>query len=162
VSDQGTSYPQDEPRPEPPRPEAPPASPAYGQPAYGPSSQPPSQPPYQPSYQPQQAYGPPYSQGAPDQVRFHQPGPTVEHPQATLAFVLGLLSVLGLTILGPLGWYYGNKVVAQIDQDPREYNNRGIAMAGKVLGIIGTVFLALTVLLAIGAIIFAVAASSSR
>ena len=158
MSDQGTSYPQDEPRQEPPRPEAPPASPAYGQPAYG--------PPSQPSYQPQQAYGQPYGQpygqGAPDQVRFHQPGPTVEHPQATLAFVLGLLSVLGLTILGPFGWYYGNKVVAQIDQDPREYNNRGIAMAGKVLGIIGTIFLALTVLLVIGAVIFAVAASSSR
>ena len=125
-------------------------------------------PPYQQSYPPAQQppygqppYGPPYGQGAPDQVRFHQPGPTVEHPQATLAFVLGLLSVLGLTILGPFGWYYGNKVVAQIDQDPREYNNRGIAMAGKVLGIIGTVFLALTVLLVIGAIIFAVAASSS-
>ena len=158
MSDQGTSYPQDEQRQEPPRPEVPPASPAYGQPAYG--------PPSQPSYQPQQAYGQPYGQpygqGAPDQVRFHQPGPTVEHPQATLAFVLGLLSVLGLTILGPFGWYYGNKVVAQIDQDPREYNNRGIAMAGKVLGIIGTVFLALTVLLVIGAVIFAVAASSSR
>ena len=154
MSDQGTSYPQDEQRQEPPRPEVPPASPAYGLPAYG--------PPTQPSYQPQQAYGQPYGQGAPDQVRFHQPGPTVEHPQATLAFVLGLLSVLGLTILGPFGWYYGNKVVAQIDEDPRKYNNRGIAMAGKVLGIIGTVFLALTVLLVIGAVIFAVAASSSR
>jgi hypothetical protein len=155
MSDQGSSYPQDETRPEPPAP-----GPAYGQPAYG--------PPYQQSYPPAQQppygqppYGPPYGQGAPDQVRFHQPGPTVEHPQATLAFVLGLLSVLGLTILGPFGWYYGNKVIAQIDQDPREYNNRGIAMAGKVLGIIGTVFLGLTVLLVIGAIIFAVAASSS-
>ena len=60
--------------------------------------------------------------------------------------MLGLLSVLGLTILGPFGWYYGNKVVAEIDHDPREFNNRGIAMAGKVLGIIGTVFLTLTVL----------------
>ena len=52
-------------------------------------------------------------------------------------------------------------MVAEIDHDPREYNNRGIAMAGKVLGIIGTVFLTLTVLLIIGAIIFAVAASST-
>ena len=149
MSDQGTNYPQDEPRQEPP-----PPAPAYGQPAYGP----PNQPPYQPYQQP---YGQPYGPGAPDQVRFHQPGPTIEHPQATLAFVLGLLSVLGLTILGPFGWYYGNKVVAQIDQDPREYNNRGIAMAGKVLGIIGTVFLALGLLLIVGAIIFAVAAAST-
>ena len=140
MSNEGPSYPQDRPAQEWP------AEQPYGQqPGYGQPSSPPA-----------------YGGGAPDQVRFHTPGPTVEHPQATLAFVLGLLSVLGLTILGPFGWYYGNKVVAQIDQDPREYNNRGIAMAGKVLGIIGTVFLALTVLLVIGAVIFAVAASSSR
>jgi len=99
---------------------------------------------------------PAYGGGAPDQVRFHTPGPTVEHPQATLAFVLGLLSVLGLTILGPFGWYYGNKVVAEIDRDPREFNNRGIAMAGKVLGIIGTVFLTLTVLAVVVLIVAAV------
>lgn len=119
-----------------------------------------------PQDQPPQAYGqnygqPAYSHGPSGQVHFQQPGPTVEHPQATLAFVLGLLSVLGLTILGPFGWYYGNKVVAEIDRDPREFNNRGLAMAGKVLGIIGTVFLALTVLLIIGAIIFATLAASS-
>ncbi len=75
--------------------------------------------------------------------------------------MLGLLSVLGLTILGPFGWYYGNKVVAEIDRDPREFANRGIAMAGKVLGIIGTVFLTLTVLAIVVLIVVAVVVAAS-
>jgi hypothetical protein len=130
--------------------------------APGPSPAPPSQgygPP--PAYQ-QPPYGQPgYGAHPENQIQFQPAGPTVEHPQATLAFVLGLLSVIGLTILGPFGWYYGNKVVNEIDRDPRAYNNRGLAMAGKVLGIIGTVMLALIVVLVVGAIIFAIAASSS-
>jgi Mn2+/Fe2+ NRAMP family transporter len=116
--------------------------------------------PYDQPQQPYQAAYPPPAYGT-DQIRFQAPGPTVEHPRATLAFVLGLLSVLGLTILGPFGWYLGNKVVAEIDRDPRTYANRGIAMAGKVLGIIGTVFLALTVALVVALVVFAVVASSS-
>jgi hypothetical protein len=94
-------------------------------------------------------------------VRFHAPGPAVEHPQATLAFVLGLLSVLGLTVLGPFGWYIGNRVVGEIDRDGREFANRGIAMAGKVLGIIGTVFLILSVLAVVAIIVFVVLAASA-
>jgi Domain of unknown function (DUF4190) len=148
VSDEGTNKPQDRPRQEwssAPTPEPPEAPPGYGQPpAY-----------QQPSYGPP-AYGPP-----PGQIQFRPAGPTVEHPQATLAFVLGLLSVIGLTILGPFGWYYGNKVVNEIDRDPRAYNNRGLAMAGKVLGIIGTVMLAFIVVLVVGAIVFAIFASGS-
>lgn len=145
MSNQGPSYPQDQPppgwQPQPPQ---------YQQPEY-------QQPQYQPPYG-QPAYG----AGPPDQIRFQAPGPTVEHPRATLAFVLGLLAVLGLTILGPFGWYWGNRVVAEIDRDPRPYSNRGIAMAGKVLGIIGTVFLILTVLLIVAVVVFAIAAPSSR
>jgi len=149
MSDQGTNYPQDRPRQEwaPGPSPAPPAAPqGYGPPpAY-------QQPPYgQPGY------------GAPpeNQIQFQPAGPTIEHPQATLAFVLGLLSVIGLTILGPFGWYYGNKVVAEIDRDPREFNNRGIAMAGKVLGIIGTVFLSLIVLAFVVLIVIAIVFAAS-
>jgi hypothetical protein len=148
VSDEGTNNPQDRPREEwapGPSPAPPPGPQGYGPPSAH------HQPPYGPA-----SYGPPSGQ-----IQFQPAGPTVEHPQATLAFVLGLLSVIGLTILGPFGWYYGNKVVNEIDRDPRAYNNRGLAMAGKVLGIIGTVMLALIVVLVVGAIIFAIAASSS-
>ena len=158
MSNEGPSHPQDRPAQEwpveqPYSQQQPPYSqqqpygqqPAYGQQPYG----------QQPAYPP--AYGP----AASDQIQFHAAGPTVEHPQATLAFVLGLLSVLGLSILGPFGWYYGNKVVAEIDRDPREYANRGIAMAGKVLGIIGTVFLSLAVLAVVALIVIAMLVAAS-
>jgi len=140
VSNQGADYPQDRPYQEP-------SPPAYQQPYQQPNQQPYQQP----------SYGTPGS----DQVHFHAPGPVLEHPQATLAFVLGLLSVLGLTILGPFGWYIGNKVVGEIDRDGREFANRGIAMAGKVLGIIGTVFLILSVLAFAAFIVFVVVAAST-
>ncbi|HEU4999573.1 MAG TPA: hypothetical protein VFT68_11560 [Lapillicoccus sp.] len=144
MSNQGADYPQDQPYQQPPQP-------AYQQPP---------QPAYQQPYQ--QPYAPPgYATPGSDQVRFHAPGPALEHPQATLAFVLGLLSVLGLTILGPFGWYIGNKVVGEIDRDGREFANRGIAMAGKVLGIIGTVFLILSVLAFVAFIVFVVLAAST-
>ena len=125
------SYPQD-------RPAGPP--PAYEQPGY---------------QQPQ--YPPPYATGADGRIAFQPPGPTVEHPQATLAFVLGLLSILGLLILGPFGWYYGRKVVREIDHDPRQFSNRGLAMAGMVLGIVGTAFMVmLMVLFVVGVALFMV------
>ena len=149
MSNEGPSYPQDRPAQEWPA-EQPYGQQQYGQPAY-----------QQPAYGQQPAYPPAYGPAASDQIQFHAAGPTVEHPQATLAFVLGLLSVLGLSILGPFGWYYGNKVVAEIDRDPREFANRGIAMAGKVLGIIGTVFLTLTVLAIVVLIVVAVVVAAS-
>jgi hypothetical protein len=143
VSDESRSYPQDQP---------------YDQP------QPPSQPPFQPPYQQptyQQAYAPQASGS--EQIRFLPEAAAVEHPRAVLAFVLGLLSVLGLTILGPFGWYYGNKVVAEIDRDGRPFTNRGVAMTGKVLGIIGTVFLGFTILAVVALIVIAiVTAGQSR
>jgi hypothetical protein len=156
VSDEGTSYPQDDPAEQWPSAAQQPyqqSPPAYQQPYQ--QSPPPYQQPYQPYQQP--AYG---TQGS-EHVQFHAPGAVLEHPQATLAFVLGLLSVLGLTILGPFGWYVGNKVVREIDRDGREFSNRGLAMAGKVLGIIGTVFLILGVLALVAFVVFIVVAAST-
>ncbi|HEU4332132.1 MAG TPA: DUF4190 domain-containing protein [Lapillicoccus sp.] len=143
MSNEGGGYPQDRPAQE-----RPPTAPQY--------EQAPQYPQYQQPYAPP-AYGAPGS----DQVQFHEPGPALEHPQATLAFVLGLLSILGLTILGPFGWYIGNKVVGEIDRDGRVFANRGLAMAGKVLGIIGTVFLILSVLAFVAFIVFVVVAAST-
>ncbi len=121
-----------------------------------------SQPP-QP-YQQAQAYQPsqPYQgYSAPAYTPAYGQSPVRDHPQGTVAFVLGLLSVLGLTILGPFGWYYGRKVVREIDTNPSAYSNRGLAMAGMVLGIIGSVFLILLVALVAGGIILAVVGAAS-
>jgi hypothetical protein len=77
--------------------------------------------------------------------------------------VLGLLGALGVLVLGPFGWYYGRKVVREIDRDPRPYGNRGLAVAGMWLGVVGTVFLLFVVGVVVLAIVLAVvAAGTSR
>ena len=117
-----------------------------GQPPYG---SPQGQPPYgtpqgQPQYgQPQ--YGQP-QYGAP------QYGTGYEPSQAVLALVLGLVGVFVFQVVAPFAWVIANREITAIDAGRRNPNDRGMAVAGKVLGIIGTVLLVLFVLFVILAI----------
>ncbi len=57
--------------------------------------------------------------------------------------VLGILSIVVCQILGPIAWIMGNKDLAQINaglMDPAGLDQTKI---GRILGIIGTVFLIL-------------------
>lgn len=74
----------------------------------------------------------------------NQPYP--EPSQATTALVLGILGVVVCQILGPFAWSMGNKELAAIDAGRRPPENRGTATAARVLGIVGTVFLAIAVI----------------
>lgn len=77
-----------------------------------------------------------------------------DHQGAVVAFILGVFSVVGFVIVGPVAWILASKALKQIDgADGSVYTNRGLAVAGKVLGIIGTLFLVLTV---VGLIAFVV------
>jgi hypothetical protein len=67
-----------------------------------------------------------------------------EPSQATTVLVLGILSIL-FQILGPVAWILGDKELAAIDAGRRSPENRSSAVAGKVLGIIGTVLLVLAI-----------------
>ena len=103
--------------------------PGYGQPSYG-----------QPVHG-QPAYGYPYQ---------YAPVPP-KHPQATLALVLGILGIAGLTVCvtlfaAPFAWFIGAKAVREIDASQGAYSGRGEAQAGKIMGIIGSVLLILAVL----------------
>ncbi|MFK7929329.1 MAG: DUF4190 domain-containing protein [Myxococcota bacterium] len=62
----------------------------------------------------------------------------------TVIFVLGLLSVITCQILGPVAWYMGTAYKAECMA--LEIEPQGLGKAGYILGIIGTVFLALTLL----------------
>lgn len=117
--------------------------PTGGQPPYG-------QPP--PGY----GYGPPPQPPAPD------------HPRATTSMVLGIVAVAGgfvcyLPILmAPFAWVVGRKTLREIDASQGRVGGRGMAMAGYVLGIIGSVLLGLALLVVAVIIVgFAVSETST-
>jgi uncharacterized membrane protein YjgN (DUF898 family) len=81
-----------------------------------------------------------------------------EQSQATTVLVLGILGIVICGILAPFAWNMGNKELAAIDAGRRAPENRGTANAGRILGIIGTVLLAvglvLLVLVIVGTVTF--------
>jgi hypothetical protein len=91
-----------------------------------------------------------------------------QHPSATTAMVLGIVSLAGLLftvgitlLLAPAAWVVGARAVREIDASPGRYAGRDRAQAGKVMGIIGTVLLALGILAVIAIFALAVSVTSS-
>jgi hypothetical protein len=72
-----------------------------------------------------------------------------EASQATTVLVLGIIAIVLCQFLGPVAWVMGNNELAAIDAGRRAPENRGTANAGRILGIISTVLLAIGVLLII-------------
>ena len=64
----------------------------------------------------------------------------------TTILVLGILSIVFCQICGPFAWIMGNKAIAAIDSGQADPIERSNANIGRILGIIGTVFLVLGVL----------------
>jgi len=120
-----------------------PAQPQYpSQPQY-PGPQYPAQPQYpgRPQYQ---TGGYPMQPGYPDMPAY---GTLRDNSTATLALVLGLIGlVTGIVIVSPIAWWKGQEALNEIDDAPGVYNNRGMALGGKICGIIGTVLLGLALL----------------
>jgi hypothetical protein len=104
--------------------------------------------PYPPAYPPQ--YPPGYPAQAPIQY-------APDHPKATTSLVIGILGVVLCQILGPFAWAMGKKTLDEIDASQGRLGGRGAAQAGYVLGIVGTVLLALGVLFFAVYVIFMVA-----
>jgi Domain of unknown function (DUF4190) len=128
----------------------------YGQP--GPWDSP-TQAPYgqgyvqQGSWEPQagqQLYGqPPYPQYGQPAYGGYPAAPPPNHGGALASMIVGIASlVLGCTVgiglLGsPVAWWLGAKAKREIDASQGRLGGRGMAQAGFILGIIGTVLLAL-------------------
>ena len=72
--------------------------------------------------------------------------PYPESSQATTVLVLGILGLVVCGVLGPVAWSMGNTELKAIDAGRRPPENRGTANAGRILGIIATVFLILGVM----------------
>ena len=122
----------------------------------------PDEPPaYQP-YTPPPAYGPPQP---PTYGYGYGPPALPDHPQASTALVLGLVSLAGgffcglPLVAGPFAWATGARARREIDRDPR-YGGRDRATAGMVMGMVATGLLALVVLVVAAAILLVVAAEA--
>lgn len=85
----------------------------------------------------------------PPQGYYQPPPPTPGN--ATTALVLG---ILGLVFCGPFtaipAWIVGRNAVREIDASQGRLGGRGTAQAGYVLGIIGTVLAAVSLVIVIG------------
>lgn len=83
--------------------------------------------------------GPP--PGPPSPMGPGWPGYAPEHPKGTTVLVLGILSLVVCQVLGPFAWVMGNTALQEIDAAGGMAPNRGQVVAGRILGIIGTVML---------------------
>jgi Domain of unknown function (DUF4190) len=61
--------------------------------------------------------------------------------QAVTALVLGILGLLCCPILGPIAWYMGNQERKAVRERRSPASGEGLAVAGMVLGILGTLYL---------------------
>jgi hypothetical protein len=73
-------------------------------------------------------------------------GGGVDHPKGMTILILGILSLVCCSPLGIAAFVMGNKTLKEIDAAPNQYKNRQIVQIGRILGIIGMVFLVLTIL----------------
>ncbi|MGW7684952.1 DUF4190 domain-containing protein [Kribbella sp. NPDC054772] len=81
-----------------------------------------------------------------------------DNSQATVALVLGAIALCtGLLFLSPVAWWLGGQALAEINAAPGVYNNRGMAQAGRICGMIGTGLLGLGALFLAAMAVFFVA-----
>ncbi len=84
-----------------------------------------------------------------------------EHPKATQVLILGVIGLVAFTPLAIAAWVVGAKAKAEMERDPGRYAPSSSLQTGYVLGIIGTVLCALTVLALLVVVVVALATSGS-
>jgi len=87
------------------------------------------------------SYPPPPPQGGPAYAP--------QHPRATTALVLGILSLVICGVLGPFAWVIGGNAVKEIDASGGQLGGRGMAQAGRICGMIATILLIIGLAVAI-------------
>ena len=73
-------------------------------------------------------------------------GASSNHPKGMTILILGILSVSCCTPLGIVAFVVGNNALKEIDAQPGRYGNRQIVQLGRILGIIGMVFLVISII----------------
>lgn len=104
---------------------------------------------------------PPPGYGGPGYNPYGYPSNQREHPDGTSVLVLGILGLVLCQILSPIAWVKGNSAKRDMDSQPGVvWTNRGNITAGRILGIIGTCMILLSVLIV--AVLIAAAAASTN
>lgn len=129
----------------------PPQQPPYAPPPVPPAAPPPAPPPGQPPGQPP---GPPYA--PPPHPSTPPPGGIdaevkSAEQKALIGLILGIANFLCCNLLFIGALILGNQALAVLDRPGVQSGSRGIAVAARILGIIGIFWLALSI---IGAIIY--------
>ncbi len=75
-----------------------------------------------------------------------QPQAQSASTQAITSLVLGIVGLVCCGLAAPFAWYFGNQELKAILAGASPAAGEGMAKAGKILGIIGTVILLLTLL----------------
>ena len=75
----------------------------------------------------------------------YQPPPP-DHPQTTTILILGICGLVLCQVLGPFAWSMGNKALREIDASNGQVGGRDTVKVGRILGIIGTIILGLSIL----------------
>ena len=78
---------------------------------------------------------------------------------AVAALVLGILGIILCPLLGPVAWVLGRKGEQEVDRSGGAVGGRGLATAGKIVGVVGTFLLLLLVALAVAYVVEAPALS---
>lgn len=79
---------------------------------------------------------------------------------AVASLVLGILGIIFCPLCAPIAWMLGRTAEREIDAAGGALGGRGLATAGKIIGIVGTVLLILGVLFFV--IFFAVLAGTAN
>jgi hypothetical protein len=66
--------------------------------------------------------------------------------QAIMSLVLGILSLLCCPLLAPVAWFIGSQELKAVREGRSAVAGEGIAKAGLILGIIGTIWMVLVAL----------------
>jgi hypothetical protein len=93
---------------------------------------------------------------------YQQQPPQQDHPRATMSMILGILGLVICTVIAPFAWRIGKKTMDEIDASGGRLGGRGMAQAGYIMGIIGTVVLVLGVLFFVIAIPLGIMSSSGQ
>jgi hypothetical protein len=83
----------------------------------------------------------------------YRPGPP-SHPQAVTVLVLGILSLVICSLIGPFAWGMGSRVVREIETSGGRWGGQTEATIGRILGIVATALLVASVLFVLGLFAF--------